>query len=108
MRHGDPRSSTIAQSALLFLLAAVACFAGSRLGYAFTIRPGGVVALWPPAGVTLALLLLLPKRKWPLLVLGTFAGSVAWDLSSLSLPFALLAGFANGVESLLAAWVLLQ
>ena len=88
---------------LRMALAALAYFGSARLGYAFAI-PGGVVTLWPPAGVMLALLILSDRRDWPALVAGGVIGSFASDrFSGYSLPFALSASLANLAESVLAA-----
>src|SRR5688572_21472479 len=87
------------------VLAALAYLASARLGYAFSI-PNAFVTLWPPAGVTLAFLLMSERREWPALLVGAIAGSVASDPMSGYLPaFALFAAVANAGESLFAAWV---
>jgi len=87
------------------VLVALAYFASARLGYAFSI-PNAFVSLWPPAGVTLAFLLMSDRRDWPALFAGAVTGSVASDLMSGYPPvFALFAAVANAAESLLAAWV---
>jgi PAS domain S-box-containing protein len=87
-------------------LAATAYFASARLGYALAI-PHGIVTLWPPSGVMLGLLLLNARRDWPALLAGGFIGSVLSDrLTAFPLPLALFAAFANGLETLVAAWFL--
>jgi PAS domain S-box-containing protein len=87
-------------------LAAAAYFAAARIGYAFGIS-GGLVTLWPPSGLMLGLLLTSPRRAWPPLVAGGFAGSVASDLvSNYSVPLALFAALANLLETVVAALVI--
>lgn len=89
-----------------FLVAAGTClgyYLAARLGYALTIRPAGVV-MWPPAGFLLALLLLLPRRDWFVVLPAAFIGNFAAD-SVQGLP-PLIAAFgatANVLESVVAA-----
>src|ERR1051325_10309322 len=83
----------------------MAYFAGARLGYLFAI-PHGIVAIWPPSGILLGLLLLSPRREWPAYLTGGLVGSVAAHLmSSYAPPLALLASVASVGESLLGAWI---
>ena len=85
------------------LLVALAYFTAARLGYAFAVG-SGTVTLWPPSGVTLALLLLSPRGRWREIVAGGLAGSIASDLiSQYSVALALYAAAANVGESLAAA-----
>ena len=91
------------------VLTAVACaaayFVAARIGYAFGIG-GGLVTLWPPSGLMLALLLINPRHRWPAIVAGGFAGSVASDLrENYSIALALFAAFSNLFESVVAAMV---
>ena len=82
---------------------ALAYFAAARLGYAFAVG-SGTVTLWPPSGVTLALLLLSPRTRWLEVVAGAVAGSIASDLlSQYSVPLAAFAAAANVGESIAAA-----
>lgn len=88
------------------LLAAVAYFVSARIGYATAI-PQGIVTLWPPSGVMLALLASTRRRYWPALLMGAFAGSVVSDLrSGYSSGLAVAAAAANESEALFAAWLL--
>jgi PAS domain S-box-containing protein len=88
------------------VLVSVAYFAGARVGYGLAIGKG-LVALWPPSGIMLALLLLSPPRQWTPIVVGGFAGSVASDLLTGYTPLvALFAAFANILESFVAARLL--
>ena len=87
-------------------LTAVAYFAAARLGYMLFV-PGGIVALWPAAGVTLGLLLRSARRDWPAVAAGALIGSLASDaLSNYSAAFTIAASFANVLESLAAAWLI--
>lgn len=87
------------------ILVALAYFGGARLGYAFAV--GGTVSLWPPSGVMLAVLALSPAARWPWLIAGALAGSIASDMmSGYSLPLAIFAASANAFDAAVGAWVL--
>ncbi|HET9442424.1 MAG TPA: diguanylate cyclase [Acidimicrobiales bacterium] len=65
-------------------------------------------AFWPGAGLSVAALLLRPRREWPALLAAVFAAELAVDLATGFHPVAALGfGVANCAEPLLAA-VLLQ
>jgi two-component system cell cycle sensor histidine kinase/response regulator CckA len=107
MHHhpGDrPSLATTLASALLHVgLAAVAYFASARVGYLLH-APHGVITLWPPAGVMLALLLLSARADWPALAIGGLVGCMLSDaMSHASVGFTIAAGVANIVESMVAA-----
>jgi diguanylate cyclase (GGDEF)-like protein/PAS domain S-box-containing protein len=63
-----------------------AYFAAGKLGLTLAIVNPSATAVWPPAGIALAALLLLGYRVWPAIFLGAFfvnlttAGSVATSL----------------------------
>src|SRR5688500_4446673 len=87
-------------------LTAVAYFAAARIGYLLFV-PGGTVALWPAAGVTLGLLLWSEQRDWPGIAAGALVGSLVSDIvSNYSAMFTIAASFANVLESLAAAWLI--
>lgn len=95
----------------IFLLT-LANFVSGKVALLLAIPPGYATALWPPAGISLAALLLYGNRLWPGIWLGSFllnvstgfdASSLMSLLKSLALPStiafgsvlqALLAGFA--------------
>jgi PAS domain S-box-containing protein len=86
-------------------LSAMAYFAAARLGYGLTI-PHGVVALWPPAGVMLGLLLLSSRRFWPAILVGAAIGAIVAELlQGNTFLFGILAATTNLTESLIAASV---
>jgi len=61
---------------------------------------------WPPAGLYLATLLLLPARRWPWIVAAGLAASLAGSLLAGRPPGLALALYAgNTVEVLAAAWL---
>jgi signal transduction histidine kinase/CheY-like chemotaxis protein len=97
--------SVVARNLLQTVLIALAYYCGARLGFAFAV--GGSVALWPPSGLMLGVLALSPPARWPWLIGGALAGSLASDLSSgYTLPLAIFAAAANAFDSAVGAWVL--
>jgi len=92
------------RSAALLTLAGAGYFGAARLGYTLAI-PNGPVALWPPAGVMLGLLLVMSGRDWPALVAGAMLGSIAADQVSGYGALAIPAAVANAFEWVLAAWL---
>jgi integral membrane sensor domain MASE1 len=88
---------------------AVLYFLVARLSLFFVVQPEGVAALWPVSGFMLAVLLLSPRQRWPLLILGgvianVAANSVGGNSLAVSLGFAL----ANLLESTVVAAVLIR
>ncbi|HVZ79031.1 MAG TPA: MASE1 domain-containing protein, partial [Gemmatimonadaceae bacterium] len=91
---------------IIALLAGLGYFVCARIGYALALRQGGVVAVWPPAGYLLGLLLLLPAGCWAPVVIGAMAGNAFADFTRGAAPMlAAIAAVANASESLLAAAV---
>src|SRR5690348_135816 len=91
--------------ATVALLTALVYYAGARVGYRFAI-PHGIVALWPPSGLMLGLLLSADRRNWPAIVLGGLLGSFLSDRQSgYTTSLATLAAIANVGETLTAAWI---
>ncbi|MGZ8166032.1 MAG: MASE1 domain-containing protein, partial [Methylobacter sp.] len=72
--------SGVAKYLLLILLIAGTYFVFGLLGQIIKIPPSNAGGIWPPAGISLAVMLLLGKRTWP----GIFIGNVcisAWAFS---------------------------
>ncbi len=61
-------------------LLGLAYFGAALLGGALSGAAEGIPALWPPTGILLTALLLVPYRKWPLYILVCLPGSIASDL----------------------------
>jgi CHASE1-domain containing sensor protein len=59
------RSQGIALTALLYLIF-------GQLGLLVAVQPGNASAIWPPAGIALALMLLSDSLWWPGIFLGSF------------------------------------
>ncbi|HEX7819928.1 MAG TPA: diguanylate cyclase [Sphingobium sp.] len=65
-----------------------------------------VSVLWPANAVSLAMLLLRPRREWAGIILATFVGSVTATFAMRGPSLApVLLGIANAVEILLAGWL---
>jgi serine/threonine-protein kinase RsbW len=76
----DPRRADRAGDVILFALVA----AGYALGYVFAWKwfsaPGQGASFFPPAGVTLATLVLVRRRRWPVVLVAAATAEVALDL----------------------------
>lgn len=97
-RVGDLRSYGTA------LLAALAYYAGAKLGLALTFSPLPISVLWPPNAILLAALLLTPVRSWWLILLATFPSHLLAELQG-GVPLVMvLCWFAsNASEALIGA-----
>lgn len=65
------RNATLSRFAAILVLATL-YVAGGRVGQLVAIQPGYVSAIWPSSGVAFAAVLLLGKRVWPGIWLGSF------------------------------------
>jgi len=89
------------------ILVAISYWIVVRLGLLLVAQPERVASIWPASGLTLAILLLNPKKKWPILLAVFFGTNILGNLSGgnpllVSLGF----GLANILEAFLAAWLL--
>ena len=82
---------------------AVAYLAAARLGLWFVDTGPRMSAVWPPAGIALAAILLGGYRLWPGIVVGDVASSL---VAGLALPAAGWLAVGNTAQTLLAAWLL--
>jgi PAS domain S-box-containing protein len=94
------------QSALLASIVATLCYLAAKLGGVLIISgPQPLWPLWPGCAVLVAILLLLPKKLWPILIPAGLAGFVVYDLqagvSIRSIAWLIL---ADTLEILVAAW----
>jgi PAS domain S-box-containing protein len=90
--------------ALLVCLVAALSYFGPRLEWALMLHPQTVWPLWPSCALLVALLVLVPRRIWPILIPISFASIVLFDLQ-MGVPISSIAWFipADTVEVLLAA-----
>src|SRR6185436_8864766 len=98
----DPAPSVVRRGAEILAVAA-AYFATGKLALLLAIPPGYATAIWPPAGIALAALLLLGSRSAP----GVFVGSFLVNLSTSPSPaLAAAIGVGASAEALAGAWLI--
>lgn len=81
-------------------------YLGAVLGVAASSMSEGIAIFWPPNGILLAALLLVPRRDWPLHLAMAVLAEIAADLPTFTLAQALGFAAVNLFECLLAAWLL--
>jgi PAS domain S-box-containing protein len=92
------------RTALLACLVASVSYLSSRVGGALMLRPQMVWPLWPGCALLVAVLLLFPRRLWPVLIPAGFAGFVVYDLKEgVSVRSTALLILADTIEVLTAA-----
>ena len=87
--------------AALLLLAAI-YFASGQLGLSMAFVNASASAVWPPAGIAIAAVILYGPRVWPAVLAGAFL--VNLSTSGAVIPSALIA-CGNTLEMLLAGWL---
>lgn len=99
LRPGSPFHTVI-----LVCLVAVLSYLVARLGGALVLRPQMFWPLWPGCAFLVAVLLLVPRRIWPILLAAGLGGFVLYDLQEgLTLRSIALLIVADTVEILIAA-----
>ena len=101
---GTPISRRWVTTALVFGAVGLCYAAGAEL--AWGIFGAGTIGLvfFPPAGVTLAAMVLLPRRSWPVVVAAIVVAEITVDLRhGLSFGTAMGWALANSVEPLVGA-----
>jgi PAS domain S-box-containing protein len=90
----------------LALATAIAYFLSARLSLALLTEPDGVAVFWPAAGVSAGLIIALgPKTRWPVTA-GAFVATLAANLlGDRNLWSGLVFAASNGLEAILAAWL---
>ena len=98
----EAKAHTQSRLGQLLLLSALAAlyFAAGKLGLRLAFVNASTSAVWPPAGIALAAFLILGRRVWPAVLVGSFLVNLTADGSVLA-----SAGIATGnlLESLLGA-----
>jgi len=105
--YARPHSSTaiaVLRALPVALLTALAYYFGSQIGFLFTPKDSPIALFWPPNAILLAVLLLTPKRIWPLLLLAVLPAHLLIQLKS-GIPLnAALGWFAgNTAEAVVGA-----
>ncbi|MEA3247902.1 MAG: MASE1 domain-containing protein [Gemmatimonadota bacterium] len=94
------------RAAVVLAVALVVGYLASSVGYELRLSAAGTVFLWPPAGIFLAALILLPRRDWPALLAGSLLGNAVADSQHGATPWLAVTGSAvNALEQGVAAWV---
>ena len=92
------------RTVLLACLVAALCYLAARLGGALTLHPQTLCPLWPACSLLVSVLLLVPRRIWPVLIVAGFAAFVIYDLQTgLTLRSTAWLILADTVEVLIAA-----
>jgi diguanylate cyclase (GGDEF)-like protein/PAS domain S-box-containing protein len=97
------KPSSITLTATAILLIAAIYVATAKLGFTMAFTAEQVTLVWPPAGLSLAALLLFGTRVWPGVFLGAFLANVTTHE-----PVVVAVGIAAGntLEAATAVWLL--
>jgi integral membrane sensor domain MASE1 len=89
------------------VLFGLAYLAGAEAAHFLAFPPATYWPFWPPAGLTLGVLLVSDRRSWPAICAATFAGSLISDVGIHRdyVPGALWDWAANTVEPFFGAWL---
>src|SRR5579863_1509969 len=102
-RTGNPNSWS--RTAILACVVALLSFLNAKLGGALVLRPQMLWPLWPGNAFLLAVLLVVPRRTWPILIAAGLAGFFLCDLQAgLSVRSAIFANLADVTEVLVAVF----
>jgi PAS domain S-box-containing protein len=100
---GNPNSWS--RTAILVCVVALLSFLNAKLGGALVLRPQMLWPLWPGNAFLLAVLLVVPRRTWPILIAAGLAGFFLCDLQAgLSVRSAIFANLADVTEVLVAVF----
>lgn len=89
------------------VIAGLVYFLAARFSYLFPDSAQVMAAIWPASGISLAALLLSPRRKWPIVIVVIGAADFLAKISlGKSIPFSTGYMIANVLEPALAAWLI--
>ena len=95
-RQGFPLRTSV-----LALFVTAASYVAARLGHSIVLTGRGVSVLWPACAVLVSVLLLVPRRTWPVLIPAGLLGFVAHDVQfGLSPTAIVLANLGDTIEIL--------
>ena len=101
------RMDSITRSTLIGLLVGVIYYIGAMVGFALTLPTYSVSTLWPPNAILLAVLLLEPRQRYWLVLLGAFPAHLAIQLQGgVPLPMILCWFISNASEALIGTFCL--
>jgi integral membrane sensor domain MASE1 len=97
----DSRIAIVRAAALTTVL----CYLVAELGGALVVRPQMLWPLWPGCALLVALLLLTPRKAWPVLIAAGFAGFMVNDLLAFGLSIRVSSTLivADTIEVIVAA-----
>ena len=97
---GSPISTVI-----LACLVAAGCWQLDKLAYVLGIPPDNIASFWPATSFLVAVLLLVPRRIWPVLIAaGLGAMAVADLVNGVPMRFEIWITLGNLVEAVIATW----
>ncbi len=94
----------------VILITAVAYIVAGRMALLLAIPPGYATAVWPAAGIALALVLLCGYRVWPGILIGSFLVNVSMGfdnsalIKSTIIPFSIGSGAA--LQAVVGGWLI--
>ncbi len=92
-------------TALLVSLVAVGCYYGVELAYGLGIPPDHIASFWSATPFLVAVLLLAPRRIWPLLITGGLVATAISDFrSGVTVVSEIWYSLGNLVDVVIAAW----
>jgi PAS domain S-box-containing protein len=92
------------QTLILVCLVATLCYLAAKLAVALAVRSQMVWPLWPGCALLVAVLLLVQRRIWPILITAGFAGFILYDLQAgVTIRSTALLILADTIEVLIAA-----
>ncbi|PWT81419.1 MAG: hypothetical protein C5B44_03880, partial [Acidobacteria bacterium] len=97
------RINDLAKQVLIVLAVAAVYFTAAKLGLSFAFLHSHVSPIWPPAGIAIAVVLLLGNRAWP----GIFIGALFANASApVTIPAAAFIAAGNTAEAVLTVTLL--
>lgn len=104
LRWSETNLNSPLHSAILICLVASLSYLTARLGGLLVLRPQMLWAVWPGCALLVAVLLLTPRRLWPILLAAGLAGFVVYDAQAgLALRPTVILILSDAVEILIAA-----
>jgi len=89
---------------ILACLVAIFCFLTDKLAYMLGIPPDNVASIWPSTALLVAVLLLVPRKIWPVLIVAGVGGmGIANIENGVSIGFEFWIALGNVTETLGAA-----
>jgi PAS domain S-box-containing protein len=79
-RWSTPNLGFTAPTILLAFLVALLCYQGDRLAYVLGITPSKIASFWVPTPLLVAVLLLVPRKIWPILIAAGLGAMALADL----------------------------